>query len=94
MEKIVLKHPPGHYSKRFNRFLWLLISVRGMAPRNRHLWKVMDGVPFQDTETALEVALLNQGKTLDAANAEQLSFAINSDGRAAAPHTPRRATSR
>lgn len=76
MDTIALKHSPGHYRKRFNRFLWLLISVRGMAPRNRHLWQIMDGVAFQDTETALEVALTNEGKALDADQAERLTVAL------------------
>lgn len=76
MGKIELKDPSVSYRKRFNRFLWLLISVKGMKPKDRHLWRVMDGVAFQGTETALETELYNDGQTLDADKAERLTLAV------------------
>lgn len=71
-----LKMPLETYHKRFNRFLWLLISVKGMDPESRHLWRVMDGTAFQDTETALETELFNEDQSLDAERAERLTLAV------------------
>ncbi len=70
VDKIVLKRPLSSYQPRLSRFLALLRQVRGLKPANLHLWQVMDGSAFQDTETALEVALHNacSKKTSGAAN--------------------------
>jgi hypothetical protein len=76
MEPISLKHPLGTYPKRFNRFLWLVVAVKDLQPRNHHLWKVMDSVAFQDTETALEVELFNHGRAVDIEEAERLTVEI------------------
>lgn len=54
-----LKRPAESYPPRLTRFLNMLESVRKLHPLNTHLWKVMDSVAFDDTETALEVTLLN-----------------------------------
>ena len=78
MNRIILKNPRATYRQRLNRFLWLLISVRGLEPRDLHLWRVMDGTAFQDTETALETELHNEGRSLDAQQAERLSLAVTS----------------
>jgi len=59
IEKISLKQPLRYYQPRLTRFLTLLLRVRGLKPANMHLWRVMDSTAFQDTETALEVALYN-----------------------------------
>ena len=82
MATFLLKNPPETYPKRFNRFLWLLISVKGLKPHDLHLWQVMDGTAFQDTETALETELFNEGKTLDADKAERLTLAVMEEDRA------------
>ena len=37
-------------------------QVFRLKPQGYHLWEVMDGVAFQDTETALETALVNAGR--------------------------------
>ena len=78
MNRIILKNPRATYRQRLNRFLWLLISVRGLEPRDLHLWRGMDGNAFQDTETALETELHNEGRSLDAQQAERLSLAVTS----------------
>jgi hypothetical protein len=72
MDTPPLKNPLASYRTRFNRFLWLLVSVKGLKPKNRQLWRVMDGMAFQDTETALETALFNEGKVLEARKARKL----------------------
>lgn len=76
MATIPLKQPLASYPARFNRFLWLLVSVKGLKPKGRHLWTVMDGPAFQDAETALEVVLFNEGQTLgdETVNAYPLSI--------------------
>lgn len=89
MDRISLKNPPSAYRKRFNRFLWLLISVKALEPPDRHLWRVMDGVAFQDTETALETELYNDGRALDADKAERLTLAVLDDRRAGGRKRPR-----
>lgn len=82
MTAFPLKNPPETYRKRFNRFLWLLISVKGLEPADLHLWQVMDGTAFQDTETALETELFNEGQALDADKAERLTLAVMEEDRA------------
>lgn len=54
-----LKQPLGHYPARLSRFLDLIVKVRGLSPRDMHMWQVMDTVAFEDTETALETTLYN-----------------------------------
>lgn len=57
---IQLKDPVGAYQPRLTRFLEMMVKVRGLKPVDIHLWKVMDTVAFQDTETALETTLFNE----------------------------------
>lgn len=59
LEKIVLKRPLQTYQPRLTCFLTMLAQVRDLKPSNLHLWQVMDGLAFQDAETALQVALYN-----------------------------------
>lgn len=91
MNAFKLKKPIESYPGRFNRFLWLLVSVRGMEPRDMHLWRVMDGVAFEDTETALETELHNEGCALDEKRAERLTLALieGDRGASASEDTPR-----
>lgn len=56
---IQLKEPIGSYQPRFNRFLKLMLRVKDLKPLDMHLWKVMDSVAFQDTETALKTTIYN-----------------------------------
>jgi hypothetical protein len=60
--RIRLKLPAERYLPRlvlFHRRMW---QVRQLQPEGYHLWEIMDGVAFQDTETALETALVNAGE--------------------------------
>lgn len=59
VEAVKLKHPLHSYPPRLERFLTLITRVRELSPRDAHLWNVMDMPSFQDTETALTVALIN-----------------------------------
>jgi hypothetical protein len=81
MSMTPLKQPLASYPARFNRFLWLLVSVKGLKPQGRHLWKVMDGPAFQDAETALEVELLNEGRPLGEETVRSQSLTIRKDDR-------------
>lgn len=92
MGKISLKHPLGTYHKRFKRFLWLMMAVRALKPKDQHLWRVMDGVAFQDTETALETALHNEGRTLDMEQSERLTQTVLENERKSRKTRSRRKT--
>lgn len=92
MDEIILKKPLSFYQKRFNRFLWLMVAVKGLEPQDQHLWQVMDGVAFQDTETALETALHNEGESLDIKTAERLTLAIRQEEPRRSASTPSRRT--
>ena len=63
--KLSLKHPLESYQPRLSRFLQLMMKVKSLKPYDLHLWKVMDGTAVQDTETALEVALLKKKQNPD-----------------------------
>lgn len=54
---ITLKNPTRTYRPRFVRLIKNMLALRNIKPYGQHLWQVMDGVPFQDTETAVEIAL-------------------------------------
>lgn len=60
MSRPPLKHPASHYAPRLAKFLQQIEMVRALEPRGQHLWTIMDSVPFQDTETALETTLYNE----------------------------------
>lgn len=57
---IRLKNPTGTYQPRLARFLETMVKVRALKPYDLHLWKVMDTVAFQDTETALQTTLYHE----------------------------------
>lgn len=57
MDRIVLKRPLATYAPRYTHFITLLSKVKALQPANLNLWQVMDSAAFEDTETALEVAL-------------------------------------
>jgi hypothetical protein len=58
-----LKNPEESYQPRLSRFLALMLKVKNLKPLDLHLWRVMDSVAFQDTETALETALHNERRS-------------------------------
>lgn len=47
------------YDMRFRAFLRQIISVSRLKPKERYIFKVMDGVPFKDLETALLMAKID-----------------------------------
>lgn len=59
MSQFELKDPFGAYQPRLTRFLEMMVEVRGLEPADIQLWKIMDSMAFQDTETALEIAIYN-----------------------------------
>jgi hypothetical protein len=50
------------YDMRFRAFLRQIISVSRLKPKERYIYKVMDGVPFKDLETALLMAKIDYGE--------------------------------
>lgn len=50
------------YDMRFRAFLRQIISVSRLKPYERYIYKVMDGVPFKDLETALLMAKIDYGE--------------------------------
>lgn len=56
---ITLKHPIASYQPRLTQFLELMVRVRALTPPDQHLWRVMDTVAFEDTETALQTTIFN-----------------------------------
>ncbi|NQW47027.1 MAG: hypothetical protein HQ464_04570 [Planctomycetes bacterium] len=50
------------YDKRFQAFLSNVVEVARYAPRRKYLYPIMQGVPFQDMEVALDIAMLERAK--------------------------------
>lgn len=50
------------YDLRFHTFLRQVDAVGALTPRAEYLYKIMDGVPFKDLETALLMAQMEHGK--------------------------------
>jgi hypothetical protein len=44
------------YDRRFRLFLMKLDDVAGYRPREKYLYPIMDGVPFNDFDVALDLA--------------------------------------
>lgn len=44
------------YNARYNRFIRDIKVVSRMNPKEHYLYRIMDGVPFKDLETALMMA--------------------------------------
>lgn len=53
------------YDQRFETFLFKLDAVANYRPREKYLYPVMDGVPFNDFEVALDIAALFYTKAND-----------------------------
>lgn len=49
------------YDMRFRSFLRQMIGVSRMKPKDKYLYKLMDGVPFKDLETAILMANIDYG---------------------------------
>ncbi len=41
------------YSKRYRSFVKKLSNIKRMTPKEKYLFPLMDGVPFQDLEIAI-----------------------------------------
>lgn len=50
------------YDMRFRTFIRQIIGVSRMKPKEKYLYKVMDGVPFKDLETAILMAKIDYGE--------------------------------
>lgn len=42
-----------HYDLRFRHFIREITGVSRMKPKEKYLYRIMDGVPFKDLETAI-----------------------------------------
>lgn len=49
------------YDMCFRFFLRQIIGVSRMKPREKYLYRIMDGVPFKDLETAILMANIDYG---------------------------------
>lgn len=49
------------YDIRFRTFLRQIIGVSRMQPKEAYLYRIMDGVPFKDLETAILMARIDYG---------------------------------
>lgn len=49
------------YDMRFRTFLRQIIGVSRMKPKENYLYRIMDGVPFKDLETAILMANIDYG---------------------------------
>lgn len=47
------------YDIRFRTFLRQIITISRLKPKECYIYKVMDGVPFKDLETALLMASID-----------------------------------
>lgn len=52
------------YERRFQAFLFKIIDVAKFKPKERHIYPIMDGVPFRDLEVSLDMALLERKKLM------------------------------
>lgn len=50
------------YDLRFRHFIREIIVVSRMKPKEKFLYRIMEGVPFQDLETALMMAKIDFGE--------------------------------
>lgn len=57
------------YELRFRHFIREIIIVSRMKPKEKYIYRIMDGVPFKDLETALLMARINYDpKTVETVN--------------------------
>ncbi|PZO88658.1 MAG: hypothetical protein DI626_01235 [Micavibrio aeruginosavorus] len=53
------------YDFRFRHFIREIIVVSRMKPKEKFIYRIMDGVPFKDLETALMMAKMDYGQKMD-----------------------------
>lgn len=55
------------YELRFRLFIREITVVSRMKPKEKFLYRIMDGVPFKDLETAIMMAKIDFDKQVDKA---------------------------
>lgn len=53
------------YDVRFRHFIREIVVVSRMKPKEKFLYRIMDGVPFKDLETAIMMAKIDYGQKID-----------------------------
>lgn len=53
------------YDVRFRIFIREITGVSKMRPREKFLYRIMDGVPFKDLETAILMVKIDYGQKID-----------------------------
>ena len=53
------------YDVRFRLFIREITVVSRMKPKEKFLYRIMDGVPFKDLETALMMAKIDYGQKME-----------------------------
>ena len=51
-----------NYDRRFQSFLLKIIEVAKYTPKEKYLYPVMEGVPFNDLEVALDLVVMERAK--------------------------------
>lgn len=51
--------------QRFHTFLFKIIDVAKYRPREKYLYPIISGVPFNDLEVALDLAMIERSKAND-----------------------------
>jgi hypothetical protein len=52
------------YDVRFRHFIREITAVSRMNPKEQYLYRIMDGVPFKDLETAIVMMKIDHGKKM------------------------------
>lgn len=53
------------YNMRFRSFLRQIVGVSRMKPKEKYLYRIMDGVPFKDLETAILMANIDFDESIN-----------------------------
>jgi len=53
------------YDTRFRIFIREITGVSKMKPKEKFLYRIMDGVPFKDLETAILMAKIDYGQKIE-----------------------------
>jgi hypothetical protein len=55
----------AQYDFRFRHFIREIIVISRMKPKEKFLYRIMDGVPFKDLETAIMMAKIDYGTAIN-----------------------------
>ncbi|PZO84120.1 MAG: hypothetical protein DI626_08540 [Micavibrio aeruginosavorus] len=50
------------YDMRFRTFMRQMFTISRMKPKEKYLYRLMDGVPFKDLETAILITRIDYDK--------------------------------